>query len=341
MKASIIFITYQHEQYVRPAIRAALEQDYTNLELVICDDASKDRTVEIIEEEIQQNRSGIHIVRLYHEVNQGLIGNFNAGLKACSGDIVVLMSGDDISFAHRVSCLVKAFEENPECLLVSSNWNTIDEFGGVVAEGFCDQAECLYTHAEAPRLLYTKSPILGATAAYSRTLYDKFGPLEKFAYVEDTCFWFRAAILGSLYFIQEPLVNYRVHTASYTYRPLGKSREVEVEKHLKHIHHYQFMMKQHRQDLDTITHLGIVDPVTAKHMRRNVTRELESHRINRYSLHDYPWSLWLASAWNYFRSAPSFKFFFKIYKSKFKLRLLNSKKERYFKRILAGPNGSG
>ena len=334
MKASILFITYQHERYIRNTIRSALAQDYTDLELVVCDDASKDQTVSIIEEEIKEcYRTDIEIIRIYAKKNQGLIGNINSGLKACNGDIIIVMSGDDISLPHRTSKLVNEFERHPKCKLISSNCSSIDADDIIIKEAHFNQKTATYNLFDDPQKIYTKSPILGATAAFRRELYDNFGSLERFSYAEDTCFWFRAALLGPIHFLNDILAHYRIHTESYTYRPQGNTIEVEIKRHSTHYLKYENMMRQHLKDLSTALAAGWISPREASTIKKSIILKRESFRLNRYSLHSYPWKLWTACAFNYFKAQPSFKLFLKIYKSKLKLRLSSSKKQKYITRI--------
>ena len=334
MNVSILFITYQHERYIRKAIRSALTQSYRDFELVVCDDASKDQTVSIIEEEIKECcRTDIDIIRIYAKKNQGLIGNINSGLKACNGDIIIVMSGDDISLPHRTSKLVNEFEKNPKCQLISSNCSSIDDDDSIISDAHFNQETASYHLFDKQQKIYTNSPILGATVAFRRELYEHFGPLERFAYAEDTCFWFRAALLGPIHFLSDILAQYRIHTENYTYRPQENTIEIELKRHSIHYLKYEKMMGQHLKDLSTALAAGWISPREASTIKRSIILKKESFRLNRYSLHSYPWKLWTTCAFNYFKANPSFKLFFKIYKSKLKLRLSSSKKQKYITRI--------
>src|SRR6478609_8800188 len=132
MKASILFITYNHGRFVAEAIRSAMAQDYPELELVVCDDASRDDTRAILDKELESCPPHITIVRAHSRENGGLIANFNRGFSACSGEIVIPIAGDDVSLPQRVSRIVSEFKASPECMLIYSNWTRIDDEGNTL-----------------------------------------------------------------------------------------------------------------------------------------------------------------------------------------------------------------
>ena len=133
MKASLLFITYNHARFVAEAIRSAMAQDYSDLELVVCDDASTDDTRKILEAELTKCPQHLTQVQAHSSENVGLISNFNRGIAACSGEVVIVMSGDDISCPDRVSKIVEEFVKNPRSMLVYSNYQSIDSAGRFLA----------------------------------------------------------------------------------------------------------------------------------------------------------------------------------------------------------------
>ena len=86
---SIITITYNAERWLERTILSVLSQSYPNIEYILIDGASKDKTVEII----KQYESGI--ASWISEPDKGLYDAMNKGIKLCSGDIVGLINSDD------------------------------------------------------------------------------------------------------------------------------------------------------------------------------------------------------------------------------------------------------
>ena len=90
-KVSIQIPTYNQQQYIAKAVESCLAQDYPNLEIVVADDCSTDRTREIVE--------GFRDPRLRYfrnEINIGRVANYRKALyEYCAGDWVVNLDGDD------------------------------------------------------------------------------------------------------------------------------------------------------------------------------------------------------------------------------------------------------
>src|SRR5690242_16380171 len=89
---SIIMPAYNVAPYVAAAIRSALVQSFTDFELIVVDDGSKDNTPEII-----KSLAGIDPrVRLVQQANRGLAGARNTALRASRGDFFALLDSDDL-----------------------------------------------------------------------------------------------------------------------------------------------------------------------------------------------------------------------------------------------------
>src|SRR4051812_39046345 len=93
---SVNLVTYNHEDYIASAIRSVLDQTCRDLELVIVDDGSTDRTGEVVKS-FHDPR-----IRYHYQKNQGPNAATNHGIAACRGKFVALMSGDDVCHPKRV-----------------------------------------------------------------------------------------------------------------------------------------------------------------------------------------------------------------------------------------------
>lgn len=96
MKVSVIMITYGHEKYISEAINGVLNQiiDF-NVELIIANDNSPDKTDQIVNQFILQSQSKISIRYVKREKNIGMISNFIDALSKATGDYIALCDGDD------------------------------------------------------------------------------------------------------------------------------------------------------------------------------------------------------------------------------------------------------
>lgn len=114
-KVSIHIIAYNQESFIEEAIDSALAQDYPNLEVVIADDCSSDRTPAILLD--YQRRYPGRVIAVLGDQNLGVSGNSNRGLKACTGDLIAFMGGDDVLLPGKAAAQADWFSQRPQRLL--------------------------------------------------------------------------------------------------------------------------------------------------------------------------------------------------------------------------------
>lgn len=111
---SIIMPVYNCEEFMEESIRSICEQTYKNWELIIVNDASKDKTVEKISQ-IKDDR--IHLINL--KEHQGIGSAFAKGYKFAKGDFIIRHDGDDISLPTRLEIQQSYLNDNPKVGMVS------------------------------------------------------------------------------------------------------------------------------------------------------------------------------------------------------------------------------
>lgn len=93
MKVSIITIAYNAAETIEETIRSVISQDYPDVEYIVIDGASQDRTLEIAE----KFRSEIH--KIISEPDEGIYDAMNKGLRCATGDLIGILNADDV-YAH-------------------------------------------------------------------------------------------------------------------------------------------------------------------------------------------------------------------------------------------------
>lgn len=107
-KISVILPIYNVESYLRRGLDSVINQTYTNLEIILIDDGSKDKSAEICDEyALKDNR-----IKVIHKANGGVSSARNEGLKAATGDYITFMDPDDILDANMYLELYNAIETN-------------------------------------------------------------------------------------------------------------------------------------------------------------------------------------------------------------------------------------
>ena len=105
IKFSIIVPVYNAEKYVCKCMRSLIDQTYGNYEVIIVDDGSKDKSVDVIQAFLQGNQK----FRLVRQENKGSGGARNTGVEYATGDYIVFIDGDDYvktTFLERVACVL-------------------------------------------------------------------------------------------------------------------------------------------------------------------------------------------------------------------------------------------
>lgn len=209
---SYMVFSYNQEDFIRDAIKGALEQTYEPMELIFSDDCSEDRTFEIIKKEAEAYRGPHKIVLNRNEKNMGIAIHTNCVFEMAKGDFFVTAAGDDISVPERTELLVKRWQDRTSPVdLVCSYYEEVDINANPT--GFIEK-NVVFVPDKSLHVRQWQCGATGACAAYSRKLFDKYGPLDPNIIAEDWVFSFRAWIESGIACIEMPLVKHRTHDAS-------------------------------------------------------------------------------------------------------------------------------
>lgn len=116
MKISIAMATYNGEEYLQEQLDSFLGQTRQPDELVVSDDCSTDRTLEIVERFAMTAPFKVHYYR--NKKNLGYAGNFNVVLQHCTGDLVFMSDQDDVWHSSKIEKMAAIFDEQPALQLL-------------------------------------------------------------------------------------------------------------------------------------------------------------------------------------------------------------------------------
>ena len=201
---------YSQERFIREAVRGALAQTYSPLQIILSDDCSQDKTFEIMQEEANGYEGPHEIILNRNNRNLGNGGHVNRLIELAEGELIVAAAGDDISLPARTEELVKAWS-NGGVVAAYSSVIVTDEDGA--ARAIDRRKFAGASVGEHWRALIQRSHgvVLGASQAWDRTVFETFGPLPESIRAEDYALEFRSALLGKIAYVDEPLVRYRRH----------------------------------------------------------------------------------------------------------------------------------
>lgn len=213
-------LAYNQERFIREAIEGAFAQSYQPLEIILSDDCSTDRTFEIIKN-LARDYRGSHLVKTRRSrTNSGILNHLLDVVHEAEGKLIVLGAGDDISKADRVSELAGRWMST-RALGLCSRYDIIDENGCIV------ERDCIFEGGHEIiswfRRVTEARIVLGATAAYDRSLFRSIPHSRAPIYNEDVVLSFLIMLRDQrIELVNRSLLLYRKHTA------MASTSELEV-----------------------------------------------------------------------------------------------------------------
>ncbi|MBR8835696.1 MAG: glycosyltransferase family 2 protein [Stigonema ocellatum SAG 48.90 = DSM 106950] len=211
-KVSVVTPAYNAMKYLPETLESALQQTFTDFEVLIVNDGSSDGIVEW-SSQITDPR-----VKVISQENQGTAAARNRGISESKGEYIAFLDADDIWEPTKLEKQVYCLDNNPLVGLVDTWIAFIDESGkptGYImkpdAEGnvykkvveSCDSTVCC-----------------GSSPMIRRSCFDTVGLFDRDSYIEDVDMWIRIAIRYHYGLVKEPLVRYRLH-------PNNKSKDCQ------------------------------------------------------------------------------------------------------------------
>ncbi len=129
MTISVCMSTYNGEKYIKEQLYSILYQTRKPDEVVICDDASGDHTVEIIRKFIQCHHLESTWKLYENTVNNGYPKNFYYAMGLCKGELVFLSDQDDIWHKKKLEFMSKEIQRHLEAKVICCKFGLIDEKG--------------------------------------------------------------------------------------------------------------------------------------------------------------------------------------------------------------------
>jgi glycosyltransferase involved in cell wall biosynthesis len=233
---SVIIPVYNTEKYVGEAIESILNQTYKNLEILILDDASTDRTPEIVEEYAKKD---LRIKVFHNEKNLNIAGNRNKGVNLSRGKYIIWQDADDISAPTRVEKQVKLMEENPEVGICGGYIHSFNEHGLMDTR--------MYDESDGPlrNNIFKFSPVAQPSAIVRKECFDTLGNYNlSLPAAEDLDFSFRVGTKYKFANVQEVVILYREHQSSNTYSKLRNqiNKTLEVRNHYSSGYNYKMTL---------------------------------------------------------------------------------------------------
>jgi glycosyltransferase involved in cell wall biosynthesis len=209
MKLSVPIITYNHERFIANALESVLMQHVDfSYEIVVGEDCSTDATREILLS--YQKRFPDKIRLLLPEKNLGMMGNFIATLKACRGEYIALLEGDDYwTSSNKLQKQVAFLDAHPEC---SACFHNV-----LITHESTPEKDCFFHEAPLSHSYFHLKDIVSShfiptcSTVYRGGLFEKFPDWYKDMPMGDWPLHILNAEHGSYAYLDEVMATYRVH----------------------------------------------------------------------------------------------------------------------------------
>jgi len=211
---SVAIATYNGEKYLEEQLDSIYAQTYPNLEVVVTDDCSRDRTVEILE--TYRQRHGLKY--WINKKNLGFIRNFEQAMSKAQGEFIALADQDDIWKPERISTLVK--EIGHYTLIYAPALEYIHR-DGYLAPVPVKQAHrqflARYGTGQPVKQLLSFNWVVSHQMMFRRSLLEAALPIPQNQKFHDAWLAAVAASLGGIIWLDRDLMLYRQHETSATY----------------------------------------------------------------------------------------------------------------------------
>ena len=116
-EVSVIIPTYNYAHFIGEALESVRAQTYRNLEIIVVDDGSTDKTAEVV--------ARFPEARYIYQTNEGIASARNAGMRASAGQYLVFLDADDRLLPKALETGINSLKEHPECAFVSGHQEMI------------------------------------------------------------------------------------------------------------------------------------------------------------------------------------------------------------------------
>ena len=265
---SVVLATYNGESFLSEQLDSVVAQSYSNVEIIISDDASTDSTIAIIK--AYQEKYGVEKIKAnFNKENLGYTRNFEKAISLSSGDYLVFCDQDDIWLPDKIAIQYQTLSESnglavfSDAFLVDANARDLDMslweavLGGRPPEKIDHRA------------FYLTNCVTGCTLMIHRQLLDSALPFPK-SVPHDWWLAYHAAYQESLVFTEKKLVHYRQH-AGNVYGVGSKIRKKRIS----------YYLRNKWQKWHLLTHLQqIIQGVVTGRLRLTAMYDFEIKKIN-------------------------------------------------------------
>ncbi|WP_158967150.1 glycosyltransferase [Paraglaciecola sp. L3A3] len=202
---SIVSAYYNRQDWVDNTIESLINQTYSNIEIIIFDDASTDDTYEKLHAYAEKDKR-IKLIRFAQ--NKGFVLGMIEAIAMCQGEYIAIQGSGDISFPERIAKQADILAANPKIGLVGSLRNVVNKSSLDKLYAFKNNSwvEGEAFSGDASKLILKKNLFSHGEVMFRKSVYDKCGGYrEIFTFAQDRDLWIRMSKICQFHTIPEVL----------------------------------------------------------------------------------------------------------------------------------------
>lgn len=249
---SVAMCTYNGARFLTEQLESIAAQTRLPDELVVCDDGSKDETVEMIKAFAERAPFAVRLE--INSKNLGSTKNFEKAIGLCEGEMIALADQDDVWKAQKLAVLEATLNEHPEAGYAFSDADLIDDRsqlrGGTLWKSVRFQGAIVksFSGSKQVRYLLRRSAVTGATMAFRSRLREIVPPIAVH-FAHDYWISLLSSCVGWYGVpVPERLILYRQHAGQQLGVPRGSIRE-KIERARRTDSADFFRMRQWYQEM--------------------------------------------------------------------------------------------
>ncbi|MDB9885285.1 glycosyltransferase [Gammaproteobacteria bacterium] len=204
---SLFIPSYNHAEYLHETIQSMIAQTYPNIELLIIDDGSQDRSVEIINTFEQECHHRFQRYEFIHCKNKGLSLSLNQAIKWSKGKYFAACASDDIYLPGKIAFQVPLLEDDNSLIGAFGGCDVIDSNSNITQEILPDEESFSFKS-----ILIREHLLIAPTALLRSQALKEAGEYPSDLYIEDWYMWLQLSKkFGKLKVFRKKLVQYRRH----------------------------------------------------------------------------------------------------------------------------------
>ncbi len=213
-KVDILLATCEGEKFLAQQLDSILSQTHTNIRIIIRDDASKDKTLLIIQEYAARYPEKIQYIHGKERV--GVKANFSALMESSTASYVMFSDQDDVWMPQKIEKTLKhmlslELNDRNHPFLVHTDLVVVDEHLNILNPSFWKYANLKPAHDESLNRLLSQNVVTGCTMMVNRLLIELAKPIPEETFMHDWWLALTAAAFGKIGVLDEPTMYYRQH----------------------------------------------------------------------------------------------------------------------------------